>query len=70
MNRLYNNVFNFQARIVACDTSQSIRKLYVNAHSLKVAWTVSSRVSKDDWLEWLRRFSIGLLTESHSPALR
>ncbi|CAG9564541.1 unnamed protein product [Danaus chrysippus] len=61
---------NQEARIVACDTSQSIRKLYVNAHSLKVAWTVSSRVSKDDWLEWLRRFSIGLLTESHSPALR
>ncbi|XP_026495613.1 serine/threonine-protein kinase mTOR [Vanessa tameamea] len=61
---------NQEARIVACDSSQSIRKLYVNAHSLKVAWTVSSRVSKDDWLEWLRRFSIGLLTESHSPALR
>ncbi|XP_072945210.1 serine/threonine-protein kinase mTOR [Epargyreus clarus] len=61
---------NQEARIVACDTSQSIRKLYVNANSLKVAWTVSSRVSKDDWLEWLRRFSIGLLTESHSPALR
>ncbi|XP_038222262.1 serine/threonine-protein kinase mTOR [Zerene cesonia] len=61
---------NQEARIVACDTSQSIRKLYVNAQSLKVAWTVSSRVSKDDWLEWLRRFSIGLLTESHSPALR
>ncbi|XP_021189763.3 serine/threonine-protein kinase mTOR isoform X1 [Helicoverpa armigera] len=53
-----------------CDTSQSIRKLCVNAHNLKLAWTVSSRVSKDDWLEWLRRFSIGLLTESHSPALR
>ncbi|KAG6451388.1 serine/threonine-protein kinase mTOR [Manduca sexta] len=61
---------NQEARIVVCDTSQSIRKLCVNAHNLKLAWTVSSRVSKDDWLEWLRRFSIGLLTESHSPALR
>lgn len=61
---------NQEARIIVCDTSQSIRKLCVNAHSLKLAWTVSSRVSKDDWLEWLRRFSIGLLTESHSPALR
>ncbi|XP_063386567.1 serine/threonine-protein kinase mTOR [Cydia fagiglandana] len=61
---------NQEARIVVCDTSSSIRKLFVNAHNLKLAWTVSSRVSKDDWLEWLRRFSIGLLTESHSPALR
>ncbi|CAF4879166.1 unnamed protein product [Pieris macdunnoughi] len=61
---------NQEARIAVCDTSNSIRKLYVNAHSLQIAWTVSSRVSKDDWLEWLRRFSIGLLTESHSPALR
>ncbi|XP_041981966.1 serine/threonine-protein kinase mTOR [Aricia agestis] len=61
---------NQEARIVPCDNSPSFRKLYVNAQSLKVAWTVSSRVSKDDWLEWLRRFSIGLLTESHSPALR
>ncbi|XP_013189748.2 serine/threonine-protein kinase mTOR [Amyelois transitella] len=60
---------NQEARFLACD-STSIRKLYVNAHNLKLAWTVSSRVSKDDWLEWLRRLSIGLLTESHSPALR
>ncbi|CAH2984222.1 unnamed protein product [Chilo suppressalis] len=61
---------NQEARFLVCETSQSIRKLCVNAHNLKLAWTVSSRVSKDDWLEWLRRFSIGLLTESHSPALR
>ncbi|KAJ0174518.1 hypothetical protein K1T71_009626 [Dendrolimus kikuchii] len=61
---------NQEARIIGYDNSQSIRKLCVNAHNLKLAWTVSSRVSKDDWLEWLRRFSIGLLTESHSPALR
>ncbi|XP_052755019.1 serine/threonine-protein kinase mTOR [Galleria mellonella] len=61
---------NQEARYVLCDSTTSIRKLCVNAHNLKLAWTVSSRVSKDDWLEWLRRFSIGLLTESHSPALR
>ncbi|CAG9112211.1 unnamed protein product [Plutella xylostella] len=62
---------NHEARMIANDgTSASIRRLYVSAQNLKLAWTVSSRVSKDDWLEWLRRFSIGLLTESHSPALR
>ncbi|KAI5638457.1 FAT domain-containing protein [Phthorimaea operculella] len=61
---------NQEARLVVSDLAQSSRKLCVNAHNLKLAWTVSSRVSKDDWLEWLRRFSIGLLTESHSPALR
>ncbi|KAJ2945766.1 hypothetical protein O0L34_g608 [Tuta absoluta] len=61
---------NQEARLMVCDLGQSSRKLCVNPHNLKLAWTVSSRVSKDDWLEWLRRFSIGLLTESHSPALR
>lgn len=58
-------------RILSGDNSStSIRRLTVSAQNLKQAWTFSSRVSKDDWLEWLRRFSIGLLTESHSPALR
>lgn len=47
-----------------------IKKLNVSAGDLQLAWQATRRVSKDDWLEWLRRLSIGLLKESQSPALR
>lgn len=47
-----------------------IKRLNVTASNLQNAWTATRRVSKDDWLEWLRRFSIELLKESPSPALR
>lgn len=34
------------------------------------AWASARRVSRDDWLEWLKRMSVVLLKESPSPALR
>ena len=34
------------------------------------AWIATRRVSKDDWMEWVRRLSVELLKESPSPALR
>ena len=34
------------------------------------AWGTTRRVSKDDWLEWLRRLSLELLKDSSSPSLR
>ena len=43
---------------------------YITCLSLLQAWLATRRVSKDDWLEWLRRLSIELLKESPSPALR
>lgn len=45
-------------------------QLHVSPANLQRAWTATRRVSKDDWLEWLRRLSIELLKESPSPALR
>ncbi|CAG5108662.1 Similar to Mtor: Serine/threonine-protein kinase mTOR (Rattus norvegicus), partial [Cotesia congregata] len=48
----------------------TIKYLHVSASNLQKAWTASRRVSKDDWLEWLKSLSIGLLKESPSPALR
>ncbi|XP_055588723.1 serine/threonine-protein kinase Tor [Uranotaenia lowii] len=48
----------------------TIRKLNVSTADLQTAFKANRRVSKDDWLEWLRRLSIGLLKESKSPALR
>ncbi len=47
-------------------------KYFVNPDPLCIfqAWIATRRVSKDDWMEWLRRLGIELLKESPSPALR
>jgi len=42
----------------------------VNPDTLRKAWDTSQRSQKDDWVEWMRGFSISLLKESPSPALR
>jgi FKBP12-rapamycin complex-associated protein len=42
----------------------------VNQRNLQRAWDVSQRSSRDDWDEWMRRFSIQLLREAPAPALR
>ncbi|XP_065216693.1 serine/threonine-protein kinase mTOR isoform X2 [Planococcus citri] len=47
-----------------------IKKIHTSVPNLQTAWTANRRVSKDDWMEWLKRLSIGLLKESPSPALR
>ena len=46
------------------------RKLPVNQEHLKVSWEASQRSTREDWQEWMRRFSIELLKESPSNALR
>jgi FKBP12-rapamycin complex-associated protein len=46
------------------------KKLPVNQQQLKKAWEASQRSTKDDWAEWIRRFSVELLKESPSHALR
>lgn len=46
------------------------KKLPVNQQQLKKAWETSQRYTKDDWQEWIRRFSVELLRESPTHALR
>nr|CAD7398438.1 unnamed protein product [Timema poppensis] len=60
---------NRDLALTSSDTT-TIKRLHVSAGNLQRAWTATRRVSKDDWLEWLRRLSIELLKESPSPALR
>ncbi|XP_034935910.1 serine/threonine-protein kinase mTOR [Chelonus insularis] len=60
---------NRDLSLTSSDTTM-IKRLHVSASNLQKAWTAARRVSKDDWLEWLRSLSIGLLKESPSPALR
>lgn len=45
-------------------------KFKINEESLRKAWEISPRSTKDDWIEWSRRFSIELVRESPSPAFR
>ena len=46
------------------------KKLQMTVNSLQRAWSSVRCVSKDDWLEWLRRLSLEFLKESPSPSLR
>lgn len=50
--------------------STTIKKLTVSEVDLQQLWQSKTRVSKDDWIEWLKTLSLGLLKESQSPALR
>jgi FKBP12-rapamycin complex-associated protein len=45
-------------------------KLSGQVGALRKAWESSARVTKDDWAEWMRHFSVELLAQSPSPALR
>ncbi|PSN67313.1 ARM repeat-containing protein [Corynespora cassiicola Philippines] len=46
------------------------KKLAVNQQHLKQAWEASSKTTREDWVEWMRRFSVELLRESPQQALR
>jgi serine/threonine-protein kinase mTOR len=46
------------------------KKLAVNQQHLKNAWEASQKSTKEDWVEWMRRFSVELLKESPQQALR
>ena len=47
-----------------------LKPIPVNQQHLKNAWEASTKSTREDWLEWIRRFSVELLKESPSHALR
>ena len=53
----------------AIDNAQN-KKLTVNSQSLRNTWDCSTKRTKEDWKEWMRKLSIELLKESPSHALR
>ncbi|XP_041982232.1 serine/threonine-protein kinase mTOR-like [Aricia agestis] len=61
---------NLKTDVVPTSDMQSIQKLALNIQNLRKYFSVHNLISKEDWLEWLRQLSIGLLTESNSPAIR
>jgi FKBP12-rapamycin complex-associated protein len=64
---------NFKSR--SAPSIQPIQQYQTTAHktnftNLQKAWDVSQRSTREDWDEWMRRFSVQLLREAPSPALR
>ncbi|EKG20255.1 Phosphatidylinositol 3-/4-kinase catalytic [Macrophomina phaseolina MS6] len=51
-------------------TEISTKKLAVNQQHLKNAWDATQKTTREDWIEWMRRFSVELLRESPQQALR
>ncbi|KAF1783413.1 Serine/threonine-protein kinase TOR [Phytophthora cactorum] len=58
------------ASVTSAASPPTNARLHVNQQNLRRAWEASQRSTKEDWLEWMRRFSIELLRESPSAALR
>jgi len=52
------------------ESDAGAKKLSVSQPNLKKCWEASQRATKEDWIEWMRGFSIELLKESPSPAMR
>ncbi|KAI3820134.1 hypothetical protein L1987_13992 [Smallanthus sonchifolius] len=52
------------------DVHKQLKVHQVNDGRLRAAGEASQRSTKEDWAEWMRHFSIELLKESPSPALR
>ncbi|XP_012554042.1 serine/threonine-protein kinase mTOR isoform X1 [Hydra vulgaris] len=65
-----HNKSNLQNDQTLVAPSDGLRKMVVKANCLQKAWTSVCCISKDDWIEWLRRFSQELIKESPSPVLR
>ncbi len=54
----------------SCTVNGGAGQQPVNQVALRRAWESSQRSTKEDWAEWMRHFSVELLKESPSPALR
>jgi FKBP12-rapamycin complex-associated protein len=65
---LFKRAVNYDNNVNNVDPT--VKKLPVNQMILKNSWETSQRSAKDDWHEWFRRFSVELLKESPSHALR
>lgn len=51
-------------------TDISNKKLDSNPVHLKASWDTTGKSTKEDWQEWMRRFSVTVLMESPNHALR
>nr|AFH08795.1 Tor [Schmidtea mediterranea] len=52
------------------DISQTSMTQEINSVNLQKAWAAKKMISSDDWIQWLKNFSISLVKESPSNAIR
>ncbi|KAG0688350.1 phosphatidylinositol kinase- protein kinase tor1 [Pichia californica] len=65
---LYPDLETTTSETSVVDSAQ--KKLTVNAQTLRLVWDCSSKRTKEDWQEWMRKLTIELLKESPSQSLR
>ncbi|XP_013148241.1 PREDICTED: serine/threonine-protein kinase mTOR-like [Papilio polytes] len=61
---------NQKSDVMRNTSETQVQKLTLNVKNLRKCWSTTNLISKEDWLEWLRRLSVGFLTESNSHAIR
>ncbi|XP_045537112.1 serine/threonine-protein kinase Tor [Papilio machaon] len=61
---------NQKSDVMRNTSETQVQKLTLNVKNLRKCWSTNNLISKEDWLEWLRRLSVGFLTESNSHAIR
>jgi FKBP12-rapamycin complex-associated protein len=61
---------NVHGSIPQIQTVNQASAFRVNQAHLQRAWDVSQRTTREDWDEWIRRFSVQLLREAPNAALR
>jgi hypothetical protein len=64
---VFGNVHGSFPQIQTVNQASAFR---VNQAHLQRAWDVSQRTTREDWDEWMRRFSVQLLREAPNAALR
>ncbi|KAJ2732025.1 phosphatidylinositol kinase- protein kinase tor1 [Coemansia sp. BCRC 34962] len=47
-----------------------MRKLEVNEDMLRLSWDVPQRMLRENWDDWMNKFTVELIRQSSSPALR
>lgn len=55
---------------LSTDSSTMPQRMKMSEQNLQQAWIPLRRVSKDDWLEWLKRLSLEFLKESPIPSIK
>ncbi|KAJ2485527.1 phosphatidylinositol kinase- protein kinase tor1, partial [Coemansia sp. RSA 2052] len=61
---------SMQVELDANQDAEGLKKLEINEDMLRQSWDIPQRTAKDDWIDWMNKFSGELLRQSPSPALR
>jgi len=65
-NRIDNNSNSLTLSVA----NQSSLSQEFNSRNLQKAWSTTKMISSEDWIQWLRNFSITLIKESPNVAIR